>query len=452
MKNRIIYILFLFLMFSYCFPQVKPYLKPNSFNNTQFSNYVYIEEKNNTFNFEINNQNDRIILDLGKKGYYRIEIITNQLKKEDKIFIIDYNNNEFIGPYTLNDVYDNKIRTDIIHTNKIIFELNTNIIEEHIHINLKYEEEKTNLSSNINTVYKSNNSLREEPVIIVTGFWPPTNEMIRHFSQNTDLNPNGWEGDNWENRGYDIISYFPTFDDPDCSNCGQGYGDFEVDYQDTSSDFWPIFNSLRPIGVITFSRGYINLSWEVENNYYNRTNWYGDYSPPTLPTPNPPDEEEVAFFMRNSNLPMNDIVDNISNLNLGLDPYIDINGDPGQFVSEFMGYHGVWYRDLNSSGEDLCLSAGHVHVGGNIDIDTAKLATEETIRTLINHLDQFIYTPGDVNQDELIDILDLVLIMNNILGVNDFSQIQFLSADMNEDGIINIQDMIIIINFILNNF
>ena len=59
---------------------------------------------------------------------------------------------------------------------------------------------------------------REEPTIIVTGFWPPTNEMIRHFSQDINLNPSGWLGDNWENRGYDIISYFPTFNDPDCSN------------------------------------------------------------------------------------------------------------------------------------------------------------------------------------------------------------------------------------------
>ena len=421
-------------------------------NNNVFTNILYTEQKSNVIDLKIKNPYERIIIDLGDKDYYRFEIISNQLKKEDKIFIINYNNNEFIGPYTLNDLYNDKIITDIIHTNKVIFELNTDIVKEQIHINLKYKKEETKLSSNINTIYKSTNSLREEPVIIVTGFWPPTNEMIRHISQNIDLNPNGWEGDNWENRGYDIISYFPTFDDPDCSNCGQGYGDFEVDYQDTSSDFWPIFNSLRPIGVITFSRGYINLSWEVENNYYNRTNWYGDYSAPTLPTPNPPDEEEVAFFMRNSNLPMNDIVDNISNLDLGLDPYIDINGDPGQFVSEFMGYHGVWYRDLNSSGDDLCLSAGHVHVGGNINVETAKLATEETIRTLINHLDQFTYNPGDVNQDELIDILDLVLIMNNILGINEFSQLQFLAADMNTDGIINIQDMIIIINFILNNF
>ena len=29
---------------------------------------------------------------------------------------------------------------------------------------------------------------REEPIILITGYWPPTNEMIRDFSQNLDLN------------------------------------------------------------------------------------------------------------------------------------------------------------------------------------------------------------------------------------------------------------------------
>ena len=275
--------------------------------------------------------------------------------------------------------------------------------------------------------------------------------MIRHFSQNLNLNSNEWEGDNWENRGYDIISYFPEFSDPDCDNCGIGYGDFEVDYQDTSEDFWPIFNDLQPTAVITFSRGYMDQSWELEYNAYNRTNWYNDYLTPYLPTPNPPDENENAFFLRNSNLPMNNILNAVNGLDLGLNSYIDENGDPGHFVSEFMAYHGTWYRDLNQFGDNNCITAGHIHVGGYIEWDTAKIATEESIRMVINYLDQFAYTPGDVNQDDVIDVLDLVMIINNILNVTEFSNIETLSADINEDGTINIQDVIILIAIILNN-
>ena len=275
--------------------------------------------------------------------------------------------------------------------------------------------------------------------------------MIRHFSQSNELNPTGWEGENWENRGYDIISYFPTFDNPDCSNCGQGNGILQVDYQNTSNDFWPIVEEHRPIAIITFSRGYIDQSWELEYNAYNRMNWYNDYSSPFQPTPNPPDENEATYFLRNSNLPMDNIVEAINMLNIGLNPYIDSNGDPGSFVSEFMAYHGTWYRDINQSGDNNCLSAGHVHVGGNIDWDTAKIATEETIRTLINYVDQFVYITGDANLDEVIDVLDLVVIINHILGNSLLSDVGFYASDINQDGIINIQDIILLINIILNN-
>src|SRR6188474_964335 len=36
------------------------------------------------------------------------------------------------------------------------------------------------------------------PAILLTGYWPPTNEMIRHFSTDPVQNPGGWMGSNWE--------------------------------------------------------------------------------------------------------------------------------------------------------------------------------------------------------------------------------------------------------------
>ena len=70
---------------------------------------------------------------------------------------------------------------------------------------------------------------------------------------------------------------------------------------------------------------------------------------------------------------------------------------------------------------------------------------------LINYLNQFAYNPGDANLDSIVDVLDLVVIINYILGNGDLSTIQFFASDLNEDGIINIQDIILIINIILNN-
>ena len=274
--------------------------------------------------------------------------------------------------------------------------------------------------------------------------------MIRHFSQDIALNPDGWQGEDWQGLGYDIISFFPEFENPDCDNCGQGYGDFEVDYQDTSYDFWRLIDELNPVSVVTFSRGYIDYSWELEYNYYNRTNWGADYTTPFFPTPNPPDSDQDINFLRNSTLPMEQIMNAVNDASIGLNSYMDLNGDPGHFVSEFMGYHGVWYHDLNEFDESSpCYLAGHVHVGGLIDWDTAISATEITIEEVITALEEYTYIPGDVNDDENIDILDIVITVSYILGQQSLDGGAFYAADMNSNGIINIQDIILIINLIL---
>jgi hypothetical protein len=458
MKFLKIYIYILPIFFTLIKCQLIPYDKPLSnleINKIRYYNIVDILNKDINVECIANNiNNDYSICQVGinfdKEDLYILDIKMNQSIGGEKIFTIDNNiTNNFTGPYKLNS---NKFQTNPLNSNSIIIEINYNEpkVKTSLRItNISTASRKTSKKSE-NKFYNIN-SLRDEPVILLTGYWPPTNEMIRHFSQNSELNPNGWEGNNWENRGYDIISYFPEFSNPDCSSCGQGFGDIEVDYQDTSNDFWPIFNNHSPIAAITFSRGYMDQSWEMENNAYNRTNWINDFTSPFLPTPNPPDSIENSFFLRNSNLPMNEIVESISNLNIGLNPYIDLNGDPGHYVSEFMAYHGTWYRDINQfNNTQNCIAAGHIHVGGNIVWSNAKLATEESLRTLINYIDSFIYTPGDLNQDTIIDILDLVTIVNFILGDLELTNLQTYAADLNEDYIINIQDIIIVINMILN--
>ena len=440
-------IFYITILFSFIFSQLKPYEEPIFLSDySKDYQYNYIELENNKFTLPIEKGIHHHLLKLNTTDLYEVYINAKFLSSNFKIYFINIDDYSFTGPYTKNDIINDSIKCNPIKAQNILIELNFNsdtyeridcFLQKHENINITSKRQ----------YYKSRNN----PTILVTGYWPPTNEMIRHFSQDISLNPNGWEGDNWESRGYDIVSYFPTFDDPNCSNCGQGNGMLQVDYQNTSNDYWPIVEEHKPIAIITFSRGYIDQSWELENNYYNRTNWYNDYNSPYLPTPNPPDSNEDSFYLRNSNLPMNEIIQNVGNLDLGLNPYIDIDGDPGHFVSEFMGYHGVWYRDLNSIGDFKCLSAGHIHVGGQIINETAKSATNETIRTLINHLDQFIYTPGDANLDEVIDVLDLVVIMNYVLGNTNLSEIALYASDINEDSIINIQDIILVINIILSN-
>ena len=56
-------------------------------------------------------------------------------------------------------------------------------------------------------------------------------------------------------------------------------------------------------------------------------------------------------------------------------------------------------------------------------------------------------TPGDINSDDVINILDVVLLVNIILGTNDFVP----PADLNNDGIGNILDVVLLVNIILGS-
>ncbi len=227
------------------------------------------------------------------------------------------------------------------------------------------------------------------PVIMLTGYWPPTNEAVRRFSADPAKNPQGWIGSNWEGRGYDVYAYFPEFNPPNCNNCGRGFGDLEVDYQDTSADWWKFVAQHKPIAIITFSRGAINLSWEVEMNQYNRAQWINDYLPPYQPTPVPPDSSVPPGHLRLSKLPVQEIVDAINQSGLGLNGFICYSGDGGGFLSEFIAYHGVWYQGINASpaSPEWCISAGHVHVGGSITWPVAEQAAQITLRTVMEHVD-----------------------------------------------------------------
>ena len=51
----------------------------------------------------------------------------------------------------------------------------------------------------------------------------------------------------------------------------------------------------------------------------------------------------------------------------------------------------------------------------------------------------------DVNSDLIIDILDIIIVVNVILGFDDIS----CSIDYDDDGVVNVLDLISMINIIL---
>tara|TARA_Y100000593_G_scaffold16310_1_gene32275 strand:+ start:54 stop:3668 length:3615 start_codon:yes stop_codon:yes gene_type:complete len=56
---------------------------------------------------------------------------------------------------------------------------------------------------------------------------------------------------------------------------------------------------------------------------------------------------------------------------------------------------------------------------------------------------------GDINSDGIVNVLDIVKLVDFILGHQMYTDIEFQKADVNDDGILNIQDVLIIIQQIL---
>ena len=59
--------------------------------------------------------------------------------------------------------------------------------------------------------------------------------------------------------------------------------------------------------------------------------------------------------------------------------------------------------------------------------------------------------PGDLNEDESLNIQDLITMVNHILGSSILEDCALEAADMNMDGTINIQDLISLVNAILGS-
>ena len=97
-----------------------------------------------------------------------------------------------------------------------------------------------------------------------------------------------------------------------------------------------------------------------------------------------------------------------------------------------------YYLDLNVNSVIPYFTQNNIWID---PIDTLQVLYNDWYET------SFEYELGDINQDLIIDILDIVIIINSILG-DELNDLEFYLGDVNSDNILNIQDIIIIINII----
>ncbi len=249
------------------------------------------------------------------------------------------------------------------------------------------------------------------PPVVIMGYWPPTNEMLRQWSQNPEQNLGEWQGKNWEGYGYDIYAFFPEFPpDGDPSNdpigspgsVGAEGSDLQVDYQDTSSDFWRIIDEYEPVILVTTSRGGM-IGWEVEaleGGHADPDNpdpesppefdWisdqYGDVTHPTMDSVDPRSWDAISTYRQgetlDTQLPAEAIVDAVSQLGLGS---VQIEyGTSGRYLSGFLGLHGLYYNSVSETN----LVAGHIHVGREVPNEDARAMIEETMRVVLSEVER----------------------------------------------------------------
>ena len=60
------------------------------------------------------------------------------------------------------------------------------------------------------------------------------------------------------------------------------------------------------------------------------------------------------------------------------------------------------------------------------------------------------YLMGDINADELINVLDVVILVGIVLNEISPSGYQIIVSDLNLDGNINVLDVVILVNLILD--
>ena len=58
--------------------------------------------------------------------------------------------------------------------------------------------------------------------------------------------------------------------------------------------------------------------------------------------------------------------------------------------------------------------------------------------------------PADINLDGLVNVVDIIALVNSILGTIVLTEDQACSADMNGDGFVNVIDITLIVNIILS--
>ena len=110
-------------------------------------------------------------------------------------------------------------------------------------------------------------------------------------------------------------------------------------------------------------------------------------------------------------------------------------------------YSTIGIESLNQDDGIEYLFSGHKDYGSRFPDDENTFLGGLAIKFTI---DDCPFILMDINQDDIINVVDVVSVVNYILGAAEFDSCELFAADVNGDSIINVVDILAIINAILS--
>jgi len=120
-----------------------------------------------------------------------------------------------------------------------------------------------------------------------------------------------------------------------------------------------------------------------------------------------------------------------------------VQDETGQVWQDFLGNENAPRKQVVLLDKSLNPRYQFEYSGDQI----TELELNELLNSIQNLIDESNAILGDLNNDQIINVLDLVLLVDIALDDSDFN----LSGDLNNDAGINILDVVLLLNQILSN-
>ena len=261
------------------------------------------------------------------------------------------------------------------------------------------------------------------------------------------VNPNGWIGfeeDNtgWNNQSiYDedspVGAIFGFWDDLNPSNSGNEVGEGYVRYHSNADRLviwydsvvhWTSLDRVYDFQIVLHASGGIDINYQE---------MLGNIESGTIGiiAPNGQYGLEVVYndTFVGDNLSLKfDKAPSWGSLDL-------VFGNQSQIQS---GDFATYLVTVNTEGLPIGTYMSYVVINSNASVNS------DVIPLVLNIQDQFLI--GDVNQDGIIDVIDIVRVVSIIMGNYEASDLEILLSDINEDGQINVVDIVTLVNLILS--